>query len=705
MWSSMDDIIKMGRKYDYYIIYNDVTTKIQDPIGWEEQGLSFTRNESLTCIREFSVPLEFVGNGYSLLKEIFTQEGYGADNVFIKIERRNDNFEYEDFYYGKIDFKTYEDNFTGIKVDISEVGLAPLIDSFQDQNYEIRLASPYSYLKYDSFKKLSKNILQLGVNSKLKETYGGGGYGHYLLPGDRAVRDFTDSLIFVKDNGDPFGSMKFKCVKDTTVNIKIKIKIDIDYNNPLIKDINYGDERILLRKTHGTDPESRRDILNLTGSVYYKSNFAVKWKGAIKFESEELDFSIPMIEGDYLELFLRGDSASFLYPRKYGINAGDSFETHIEIYSETFGEYKKDIICIGIKSYAETLLHRITNGTPYNPKFEMQWDVDLPFDILLSSSDGIRQENEFLYIRGNFKDLVSFLRCNGIYYNIEGNKITFMNIEKMFKKEVFRQIDKFNSFKILSDTTHCYNSFNAGSKTESSNKENGIKEFNCENTFSLRVNLGETKKLDLVSPYICGMYDIEKFMNDVYNTASNDNENDTKIFAFAVNPNYSTHFEKDRWYNRNVIVYRYILDRRLDNTYNHSGFYDVKTAFNIPFSPMRMLLRNKPYIAISQHINERPIIYASTSCHSKVKSKMLYEETYINEQGSIEVSEPIFFPIKIQFKTSDKLKNLSIFENGNTSRMYELYYKGVKYNGYISEITTNQGVYSEESYELLQKEI
>jgi hypothetical protein len=37
--------------------------------------------------------------------------------------------------------------------------------------------------------------------------------------------------------------------------------------------------------------------------------------------------------------------------------------------------------------------------------------------------------------------------------------------------------------------------------------------------------------------------------------------------------------------------------------------------------------------------------------------------------------------------------------------MYELYYKGVKYNGYISEITTNQGVYSEESYELLQKEI
>ena len=111
----MDDIIKMGRKYDYYIIYNDVTTKIQDPIGWEEQGLSFTRNESLTCIREFSVPLEFVGNGYSLLKEIFTQEGYGADNVFIKIERRNDNFEYEDFYYGKIDFKTYEDNFIGIK--------------------------------------------------------------------------------------------------------------------------------------------------------------------------------------------------------------------------------------------------------------------------------------------------------------------------------------------------------------------------------------------------------------------------------------------------------------------------------------------------------------------------------------------------------------------------------------------------------------
>ena len=182
-------------------------------------------------------------------------------------------------------------------------------------------------------------------------------------------------------------------------------------------------------------------------------------------------------------------------------------------------------------------MHKITNGTPYNPKFEMQWDVDLPFDILLSSSDGIRQENEFLYIRGNFKDLVSFLRCNGIYYNIEGNKITFMNIEKMFKKEVFRQIDKFNSFKILSDTTHCYNSFNVGSKTESSNKENGIKEFNCENTFTLRVNLGETKKLDLVSPYICGMYDIEKFMNDVYNTASNDNENDTKIFAFAVNPN------------------------------------------------------------------------------------------------------------------------------------------------------------------------
>ena len=43
-------------------------------------------------------------------------------------------------------------------------------------------------------------------------------------PGDRAVRDFTDSLIFVEDNGDPFGSMKFKCVKDTTVNIKIKNK-------------------------------------------------------------------------------------------------------------------------------------------------------------------------------------------------------------------------------------------------------------------------------------------------------------------------------------------------------------------------------------------------------------------------------------------------------------------------------------------------
>ncbi len=120
----------------FQLIDSDEETLTKNPIGWNDLGISFIRNEVYQSIlRSFSLSLKFTkisGAGGANIEAIYYMDGISA-NIGIEIYQLNPQTnDYDLFYTGILDFNP--DRFT-IKRDWIEVGI---IDSGKLQNFKAR---------------------------------------------------------------------------------------------------------------------------------------------------------------------------------------------------------------------------------------------------------------------------------------------------------------------------------------------------------------------------------------------------------------------------------------------------------------------------------------------------------------------------------------------------------------------------------------
>jgi hypothetical protein len=112
--------------YKYFLEYNNQKIEIQEPIGWDDLELVFSRNETSHGIdvEHSDLSLKFYGDDtVTLLEDAYNTD---IDSVVILTCEYDGNEEYR----GQLDFekygKYYEDGYCYISVSVHEIGIQVL---------------------------------------------------------------------------------------------------------------------------------------------------------------------------------------------------------------------------------------------------------------------------------------------------------------------------------------------------------------------------------------------------------------------------------------------------------------------------------------------------------------------------------------------------------------------------------------------------
>jgi hypothetical protein len=154
-----------GPKYKLYVrnsqgyyLYRDELETIQytntktalkfAPDGWMNMIASIVRNKEYRGVfRKVATPLKFTGDGKAIIDYIAVYEGVNAYLELIIEVQKPENFDYELFFHGTMDFKDgyrYFDDFSTI--NILEVLLIDIIEAKKDVVYSIPLTNDNSGL-------------------------------------------------------------------------------------------------------------------------------------------------------------------------------------------------------------------------------------------------------------------------------------------------------------------------------------------------------------------------------------------------------------------------------------------------------------------------------------------------------------------------------------------------------------------------------
>ena len=149
-------------EYRFSIIDGNTELVIDEPIGWDKCKFTLARDENYHGIFvTFSSELEFIGNAYTYISNIFYNNGIEYI-LNLKIEERcNEAYEYGEPYYYRINLSNYQDLFNGYcscKVNLEDTSSQMLLKNNGEKlinlNNDLDVSDGISY-------GLSPNIMQM----------------------------------------------------------------------------------------------------------------------------------------------------------------------------------------------------------------------------------------------------------------------------------------------------------------------------------------------------------------------------------------------------------------------------------------------------------------------------------------------------------------------------------------------------------------
>ena len=299
-------------------------------------------------------------------------------------------------------------------------------------------------------------------------------------------------------------------------------------------------------------------------------------------------------------------------------------------------------------------------------------DTGLHFLTCLTSASALAQA-EKPYITSNFEKIMKALLCEyGAGYKVEGDVITICRMSELYTNVKAIDVLPINNVVEENDDTHVFNRVVVGYETDS-DVTNGTLDFNCKNTFIIPYTKGD-KELDLVHPFKGSPYTIEKFLKDKNESSTTNKLSDNNLFVFAVDP----------FMAGTTALYR-------SGVTGGNG-----SEFNVPISPMRLLIQNARYLGISSFPSATPqLIFTSTDRKADVTFRCsLFETEAITENdgtGSYitePMKNPLFLPKTLTFQTGIKLWDMDLI-NASLYKYFELYDKNAKktYKYYINDLS------------------
>ena len=129
----------------FYLTYNGITSLLQvAPDGWNAEKINWERSTKyFGMFRKFTIPLQFVKFGATLIRSAFYTDGYNAEVALVVKKRNRKTNVFETEYTGKIDFATFKDFKDYVEVSCIEGGLSADLMRFENTQFSVPFPDGY----------------------------------------------------------------------------------------------------------------------------------------------------------------------------------------------------------------------------------------------------------------------------------------------------------------------------------------------------------------------------------------------------------------------------------------------------------------------------------------------------------------------------------------------------------------------------------
>ncbi len=583
------------------------------PRNWDSFEVALSRGLSIN--KEITTELEFFSSGAELIESAFNS----GEEVTLSLERLDNNWEYTDIRYFKADFSTYSKNGGIVSVGFIEESLRELIEDNKGTSYDIDITNEF---------KLSYSGIQANRTNSLRSESGACeqlSFSNWLIRGVKDRTELSDTIIFPKK------SFYLKFLKEDELYIQLRIgkliakwrgltggSLMLAHCRPSGSGFNVV---AVIKTFHGVD--SVADISTTftdytTHDIFYSSK---RWG----IDGQVAASNVSILENDFLCLFFNTERGA-----NVSMEGGETTLSVLSYESSIFQDYMFPVIR---PNYLISELMKKMCGT--SPLIEYNLSETNWLPVFASSSCITRQIEPKITV--SFEDLMKFLNC--IYscdYDLTEDTIRIDYASSFFSDVKAMDLEPTGRISMSYDDEHIYNKVEVGFDVDS-DTENGTEDFLCKNVFEITKAEGET--LDLVSPFKGSPYTIEQFIKDKASSSTTKKQSDDDVFVFCVNP-----FNFSPTGTPPTILFR-------GQTGVSSSYY------NVPFSPMRMLIANSRYIGVSLWNKTKRLVFASTNGKS-ASSKLPYENALISEKNGENallltgLENPLFKPLSVEFDTN-----------------------------------------------------
>lgn len=656
------------------------------PEGWEELEVQYGKNQKYFVLdREVTLPLDFVEDGATIVKDAYYKKGPLAKMYLILCQQalfydgNEYGYYYKGVYRGALDFTEFKHKGAKVAISISEGGAVKYIKANENAVYEIDVDVPEAVkIKMDGIRLIQK--------------------ANYLVTNGALPNDLAGHIIEVPLLGNEAISSINATSEDRVVT-----------GNAPSNLWNTG-QRILTTGNETTEVTVNWDFdlfVSLAGGVGAIFGTRILLQCHVLLD-ENTRYEIPGLEAGANLQAIGGGDPLLLYNRTHHFNGSFTFtapaNARVILYMSanqnrdlTFFTYGSN----GTFSIDYTYTHRTTYIKALPPLYL--------FQKLIEKVTGGRYQADSTLLDSNFNIPIT---CGDAIRGIEGAKIKTslsqffqaMNtvhgvgmgevggIVKMETKSNWVDysdpvdLGEVADLQVNPATNYLFNLLNVGYQPQEYDDVNGRQEWNNTSKYT-GPEIEETKTLELISPYRADCYGIEFLRLNLEGKTTTDSDSDNDVFMIHT---------KAVPINDPVEGLVYELNRDLNA--GATGLIQPETVFNLYLSPARCLRRNGDFIrACTYKMDGEKLVWQTTDKNPDVAAGGIVERADVTI-GSL--ATPLFTANLLEFETPSPVDLVELMAS-NPGRAFKFTYQGVELKGIAVKIGIRLGDYAAQTFQLL----
>lgn len=658
------------------------------PIGWESIKIQNIRNKQYWGLnRSISASLNYVEDGARILKHILYTKGI-EEQVYLVVGQQKLDFKagvsykyyYKRIYRSEIDLTLFMHDGTKVLAPTIEEGLLKYLKANENTLYEFPFQVPEAInVKMDGIPLHEK--LNYGVVSDL-----------VLSVNDNAGHNFVMPIEQLSNEGDSTGvvyqSQTLQVIQSLTYAQKLALTNNMMTNvsNPLGVDAHIeGLLQFACSSMSSLPPFGFRiRCLRSNLPIGNQNDYQIFYVGSLtvnQFYSQAVDIHIPLQVGE--SLLIEG-----IFFNGPGTDAKIIFANTSLLTVKFSTRYPESYIKAFRQQYIfDQLIRKMTAGkyTAAASAYLKQHE-----DKVLTSGLALRGlEDATLKI--SFKDLFKHLDSfDAVGLNEYTNTVDIDTKEKMVDATTYIDLPAPANFKVNIAKEFLFNEMEFG-YPEAKNELgalNGSQEYNCKMLFSMGVTKAPAK-LDKISPFVTGAFEIEKLRTTTLDKNNSDYKNDNDVFPLHIEDTITLG-------NGDDIPDHYKLDKVLNATI--TGVDEPNFVYNIEFSPKRNIGRNESYLHSSTYkMDNKVLAFISADRSDKMTCNGIIEKADVPIAS---LKNAFFNPIVLQgdFPPPENLLELLDI---NPLQVIRFPLEGNYYYGVITNISIEPSEKKEQQIQML----